>query len=70
MDVLDMIKYENGQLNDIETLVMFSKGIKEGSVWSFQGHYGRTANALIEDGFINKKGVLTPKAIDFIELNS
>ena len=71
MDGIDYImQYENGELNDIQTLEMFSNFIKTGLVWNLQGSYGRTANALIEDGFIDNDGSLTDKAIDFIELNS
>jgi hypothetical protein len=30
--------------------------VKSGTAWSLQGHYGRTASALIEDGWLNREG--------------
>jgi len=56
-DLLDqMMDYESGELNDKETLQMFSGIIKNKLVYSLQGHYGRTANALIEDGWLDNNG--------------
>lgn len=57
-DFIDqMMDYESGALNDKETLEMFSFIIKsQGMAWSLQGHYGRTASALIEDGWLNSQG--------------
>jgi len=70
MDDVDyIINYENGELTDIQTLEMFSEFIKTKLVWGLQGHYGRAASALIEDGFIKANGELTEKANEFIELN-
>jgi hypothetical protein len=56
-DFLDqMMDYEMGLLNDYDTLEMFSGLVESGTVWSLQGHYGRTATALIEDGWLNRQG--------------
>ena len=66
----EIIKYEDGQLNDIQTLELFSHLIKTGMAWRLQGSYGRTAAALIDDGFLDRQGNLTPKAKDFMELNA
>lgn len=62
-DFIDqMMEYESGELSDKETLDMFSNIIKEhGMLWSLQGHYGRTANALIEDGWLDKDGNIIKK---------
>jgi hypothetical protein len=57
-----IMAYESGDLNDIETLELFSKLIISGDVWRLQGHYGRMAHALISDGWVNKDGTLTDKA--------
>ena len=35
---------------------MFSEMVRSGTAWSLQGHYGRTASALIEDGWLNREG--------------
>jgi hypothetical protein len=56
-DFLDqMMEYESGELNDQETLDMFSSIIKKGWTYSLQGHYGRTASALIQDGWLDNDG--------------
>ena len=48
--------YECGDLNDKEILELFSHLIKNGVVWNLQGHYGRTANQLINNDYICKNG--------------
>ena len=64
-DITDrIINYEMGTLNDAETLNLFSELISTKMVWGLQGHYGRTANALIEDGWIDSDGSITDKAYD------
>jgi hypothetical protein len=56
-EIIDYIMdYESGELSDKDTLQMFSEMIKSGMAWSLQGHYGRTASALIEDGWLNREG--------------
>jgi len=58
-DLVDqMMEYECFMLNDSETLNMFAEMIKSGMAWSLQGHYGRTASSLIEDGWIDRNGNL------------
>jgi len=46
----EIIEYESGDMDEQSTIIFFQKLIDNGLVWSFQGHYGRTANALIEAG--------------------
>ncbi len=56
-DTVDKImRYENGEMDKDETLEFFAELIKDGTCWHLQGHYGRTANAFIEAGFIDKNG--------------
>jgi hypothetical protein len=56
-DFLDQImEYESGELNDKEIIEMFSNMVKTGNVWSLQGHYGRFASSLIENGWLDKEG--------------
>jgi hypothetical protein len=56
-DFLDqMMDYESGELSDKDTLELFSVIIKDKLVYSLQGHYGRTANALIQDGWLDNNG--------------
>ena len=64
-----IIEYEGGELNDTNTLYLFSKLVKTGQAWSLQGHYGRTASALIQDNFLTSTGELTDKAQEFIVNN-
>jgi len=57
IDLIDyIIDYESGTLSDQDTLKMFSDMIKTGKAWSLQGHYGRTASSLIEDGWLDRQG--------------
>ena len=51
-----MIQYECGELDDNGTLELFSELIKTGKAWKLQGHYGRTASAIIDAGYISKDG--------------
>lgn len=70
MDTVSMIiEYEMGELNDIQTLHLFKELIKSGMAWQLQGHYGRTASALIDDGWLTKDGNYTEKTEDFINEN-
>jgi hypothetical protein len=48
-----MIAYEQGELDANETCQLFQELVDSGIVWNLQGHYGRTAYALIEAGLIN-----------------
>jgi len=50
-NVNDIIDYENGEM-EFDRMVEFFQGmINDGTVWSLQGSYGRTANILIQDGW-------------------
>lgn len=44
--------YEQGDLPEDETVAMFQKLVNSGMAWRLQGHYGRTAAALIEAGLV------------------
>lgn len=57
MDIVSyIIDYESGNLSDEDTLSLFSKLVKDGTAWTLQGHYGRTASALIEAGWLDRNG--------------
>ena len=45
-----IISYESGTLDEESILELFQHLIDTGLAWSLQGHYGRTANMLIEHG--------------------
>lgn len=54
MDLLDkIIAYECGELSESEMLELFQRLVDDGTAWTLQGHYGRTAKMLIESGLIH-----------------
>lgn len=50
VDVGKIIDYENGELDEQETVEFFQGLINSGLAWTLQGSYGRTARALIDAG--------------------
>ena len=49
--LLDQIMdYEAGEMDEIETVIFFQDLIDTGMAWELQGSYGRTAHALINAG--------------------
>jgi hypothetical protein len=47
-----IIAYEQSELNEDDTLTLFQHLVNTGMAWTLQGHYGRTAVALIRAGHI------------------
>lgn len=47
-----IIRYEAGELAEGEMAEGFQYLLDTGIVWNLQGHYGRTAEALLEAGII------------------
>lgn len=57
IDIVDLIMdYEGDQLDEAGILKLFSLLIQDGSAWTLQGHYGRTARALIDAEYISEDG--------------
>lgn len=48
--------YESGELDETETLELFSELIKSSLAWQLQGSYGRMAYNFIEGGYIDADG--------------
>ena len=58
MSLVDnIIKYENNEMTEEETIEFFQGLVNTGLAWSLQGHYGRVATHLIEEGLIALGGV-------------
>lgn len=51
----DIIAYEEGLMSEDEIIELFQHLINNGMAWSLQGHYGRTASALIQSGVCHAK---------------
>lgn len=49
-DVGKIIAYENGQMSEPDMVEFFQELIDSGMAWQLQGHYGRTAQWLINSG--------------------
>ena len=58
----NIIAYESGDLNGQDTLLLFSDLIRTGTAWTLQGHYGRMATQLIDNGYIDRKGKILKQA--------
>jgi hypothetical protein len=55
MDQLDsMIRWENGELDNEETVELFQNLVNSGLAWRLQGCYGRQAAALIRAGLVTQ----------------
>ncbi len=49
----NLIRYETEGLDDDELIEFFQYLVDTKLAWQLQGHYGRTAQALIENGYVN-----------------
>lgn len=59
-----IVDYEMGHLNDKQTLRLFKELIQNGMAWTLQGHYGRTAEAMIDDGWLGRDGEYQDKCYE------
>ena len=68
MDYITMIiEYESGELSEKDTMRLFAMLIQSGKAWSLQGHYGRTAKTLIDQGLLTRTGEYTDKLNEILE---
>ena len=61
-----IIDLETGNLDGKRTLKLFSHLIKKDLIKGMQGQYGRTANALINTGYLDRKGKILKEVIKWI----
>ena len=53
MNTVDGIsRYESGQMEEEEQVEFLQHLVDTGIVWSLQGHYGRTASWMINEGLV------------------
>ena len=52
-----IISYEQGDMEFDDIVNLFQELVDNGMAWTLQGHYGRTAEALIQEGFVTRKEV-------------
>lgn len=50
-----IIAYETGELDEAGIIELFQQLVNTGLAWQLQGHYGRTATALLDVGAIKRK---------------
>lgn len=55
-DIDQLLRYEQGEMDEEETVEFFQGLIDSGIVWKLQGHYGRMATYLIKTGNCTAKG--------------
>jgi len=52
-DIFEKVcKYEEGKMSEEEIISFFQELVNSGVAWTLQGHYGRMAMHLIEDGLV------------------
>jgi hypothetical protein len=49
-----ILAYEQDGLDEDGTIVLFQHLVNTGMAWTLQGHYGRTAMALIKAGLVTR----------------
>lgn len=50
----DIIAYEEGELDEDAIIELFQHLVDTGLAWQLQGHYGRTAVAMLQAGLIHQ----------------
>lgn len=53
MNIDNIIRYEQGELSDEETIALFQELVDSGAIYHLQGQYQRMAANLIEGGLVH-----------------
>ena len=48
----NIIAYEQGELDEEDTIALFQELVNSGLAWQLQGSYGRTAKSMLDAGLI------------------
>ena len=59
-----LFDYEDGKLDTIQSLLLFSELLKSGLVWQLEEHFQRTARDLIQGGYLEFDGTPTKKCYE------
>ena len=62
-----IIAYEQGELDSAGIVELFAELVKDGSARTLQGMYGRTAQSLIEAGYIDKAGNIHQEKMEALQ---
>lgn len=52
----EIMAYEDGTITEERFIKLFQYLVDTGLAWKLQGHYGRTAQAMLDSGKITRKG--------------
>lgn len=50
-----IMAYENGELDEEDTIALFQQLVDSGLVWTLKGHYVRRAKELIDAGLVEPR---------------
>lgn len=59
--------FEAGELPAVRVLALFSDLVRSGMAWTLQGSYGRTAEGLIREGFLDREGRISAERLDELD---
>ena len=59
-----LFDYEEGKLDTIQSLLLFSELLKCGIVWQLEEHFQSTARDLIQGGYLEFDGTPTKKCYE------
>ena len=63
-----MLAWEEGELNEDETVVLFQHLVDNGMAWTLQGMYGRQAERLINAGLVHQSHLPAAGISDFYSM--